>query len=221
MGRYSTVVLRHLQISSPSEWRATSGVRLPAQHCRTLLHHLYTLEKILMKPINEMTVLEVLDELEEAEPGVKIYTDRLRELHEQPRWVPVSERMPTMEDADSNGSVLWWSLIGHSGAAVVWKWDTSPEYHGKIVRTHWKHIQAPERRDPIKDHVDRYEPHVILYMETRESDLMCTGVIYNDLVDAHNDALKLYGKGYANVGAYLWNEKLKQSKEIKNKPEET
>jgi hypothetical protein len=51
--------------------------------------------------------------------------------------------MPTIEDADERGNVLWWSLIGEGGA-VIWEYYRAPEYHGKIVRTHWKRITPPE-----------------------------------------------------------------------------
>jgi hypothetical protein len=135
------------------------------------------------------------------------------------KWIRTEDRLPTIDDADERGNVLWWSLIGEGGA-VIWEWNKSPEWHEKIVYTHWQRIEAPKGRHPIKDHVDRFKPHVILYLETRDSVLMCTGVIYDDLVDAVNDARKLHPKGYANVGAYIWDEKLKNTKAIKNKPEE-
>jgi hypothetical protein len=70
-------------------------------------------------------------------------SNRLWEIHEETRWIPVSERMPTIEDADERGNVLWWSLIGEGGA-VIWEYYRAHEYHGKIVRTHWRRIQAPE-----------------------------------------------------------------------------
>ena len=69
-----------------------------------------------------------------------LLADRINDLT---RWIPVSERMPTEEDGDERGNVLWWSLIGEGGA-VIWEWDTPPEYHGKIVRTHWQRITPPE-----------------------------------------------------------------------------
>ena len=151
------------------------------------------------------------------EPVVEL-EELANRIHELTRWISVSEQMPTIEDADARGNVLWWSLIGHSGAVVL-KWNKSPEWGGKIVYTHWQRIEAPKGGHPIKDHIDRFKPHVVLYMETRDSDLTCTGVIYNDLVDAVNNARKLHAKGYANAGAYIWNDDLKRSKVIKNKPE--
>jgi hypothetical protein len=101
-----------------------------------------------MKDIEDMNLLELADDLTtlpscSVRPYVLDTIDRLRVLHELTRWIPVSERMPTIEDADERGNVLWWSLIGEGGA-VIWEWDTPFEYHGKIVRTHWKRIDKPE-----------------------------------------------------------------------------
>jgi hypothetical protein len=101
-----------------------------------------------MKYIEDMNLSELADDLTtlpscSVRPYVLDTIDRLRVLHEQTRWIPVSEQMPTIEDADERGNVLWWTLIG-AGGAVIWEWDTPPEYHGKIVRTHWKRIDKPE-----------------------------------------------------------------------------
>jgi hypothetical protein len=59
-----------------------------------------------MKPISEMNLAELADALDALRPTHSLnglVQDRLRELHEQTRWIPVSERMPTEADADRNG----------------------------------------------------------------------------------------------------------------------
>ena len=72
--------------------------------------------------------------------------------------------------------------------------------------------------EPIENHPDRDKPHVILYMETMDSDPTCTGVVYDNLMDAFVDAKALYLKGYRHVGAVVWNDNMKNNKFIKNKP---
>jgi hypothetical protein len=73
----------------------------------------------------------------------------------------------------------------------------------------------------LDNHPERYKRHIVLYMETRESDIICTGKIYDNLEDAAEDVISLHYKmSYANVGAYLWCDTLKNSKIIKNLPTE-
>jgi hypothetical protein len=67
----------------------------------------------------------------------------LFEIYEAYRWIPVEERMPTEEDADTRGNVLWMSKIG-LGGVVVMRWDESPTYHDETVRTHWQRIIPPD-----------------------------------------------------------------------------
>ena len=64
-------------------------------------------------------------------------SNRLWEIHEETRWVPVSERTPTKEDGNTvlvkSGEVADWYR-------VVW-YGYANKHNGY---THWKRIQAPE-----------------------------------------------------------------------------
>lgn len=72
---------------------------------------------------------------------VAIIAKRLRELHEKHRWIPVGERMPTEEDADKNGRVLWYCKDQHNESLM---WDM-PRWKISYERvTHWKRIDKPE-----------------------------------------------------------------------------
>lgn len=73
----------------------------------------------------------------------------------------------------------------------------------------------------IDNHPNRFKRHIILYLETRDSDITCTGKVYDNLEDAAEDVIKLHYKmGYANVGAYLWENQFKRNGIIKNLPSE-
>ena len=74
-------------------------------------------------------------------------SNRLWEIHEETRWVPVSEGMPTQEDADENGEVLVSETENESphrkySYMKTWNRLNDPNYFYTI--THWKRIQAPE-----------------------------------------------------------------------------
>lgn len=113
-----------------------------------------------MKPIKEMSLVECLDFLRDPKGfGVgnlqmvsaitcaKI-ADRIEELT---RWVPVSERLPTKEDGDERGFVLW--LEGerespHRIYHTLGKWnlfespDDYPDYFYKVIS--WKRINLSD-----------------------------------------------------------------------------
>jgi len=104
-----------------------------------------------MKDIKDMNLAELADRVESDEDiyhDEYVFVDRLRELHELTRWVSVSERMPTREDADEDGFVL---IRGATKDGLVqhdldlWHyvkdWDST-----HWVLTHWKKITPPETR---------------------------------------------------------------------------
>lgn len=98
-----------------------------------------------MKDTKDMNLAELAEKvrwLEYCVNGCVIeISDRLLELHELTRWIPVSERLPTEADADRHGYVLWWSE-DEVALPVAHYWDFTgvPKYHF----THWKRITPPE-----------------------------------------------------------------------------
>ena len=54
-----------------------------------------------------------------------------------PRWIPVTERLPTKEDADKHGRVWAIHKRFHSDA---WNWETVRDYPEEF--THWMHLPA-------------------------------------------------------------------------------
>lgn len=72
-------------------------------------------------------------------------SNRLCVIHEETRWIPVSERMPTKEDGDSMGLVFVWHdtsspLLKAHGYVAHYHWVPASDEG----ITHWKRIQAPE-----------------------------------------------------------------------------
>ena len=64
--------------------------------------------------------------------------ERIEQLEDAHRWIPVSERMPTEADENDNGNVLWWADYSFDGVKIdVWDFPDS-DY------THWKRITPPE-----------------------------------------------------------------------------
>jgi hypothetical protein len=93
-----------------------------------------------MKDIRHMNLAELANALQRYE--FDMLNDqvaiRLRELHDLTRWIPVSERMPTDDDADQFGEVLG---TNDGAYAVVLR------YYDFIARediTHWQRITPPE-----------------------------------------------------------------------------
>lgn len=63
-----------------------------------------------MKPINEMNLAELADRIESDEDiyhDEYVLVERLRELHELTRWIPVSERFPYESDAKGAECIVW------------------------------------------------------------------------------------------------------------------
>jgi hypothetical protein len=97
-----------------------------------------------MKDPKDMNLEELADEvfnLEYCVNGcVREISDRLCELHDLTRWIPVSERMPTEEDGYKSKYVTQRTVL------VMEKWgDISVVTIGLAKHfTHWKRITPPE-----------------------------------------------------------------------------
>jgi len=112
-----------------------------------------------MKDIKDMNLAELADRVESDEDiyhDEYVFVERLRELHNLTRWIPVSERMPT-EKEFGNEVFRVWVLGGETDACFVsgkiMVWVDSPfeadyeEYDPKRYRTaftHWQRITPPE-----------------------------------------------------------------------------
>jgi hypothetical protein len=88
-----------------------------------------------MKPINEMSLAECLADIRKGNYlGRYELADR---IHDLTRWIPVSERLPDMEDGEIfTGKVMWTNKYGYVGQKTG----------NKLVElvTHWRHIDKPE-----------------------------------------------------------------------------
>jgi len=95
-----------------------------------------------MKDIKDMNLAQLAEKvrwLEYCVNGCVIeISDRLYELNEQHRWIPVSERMPTEEDANHEGNVL-----GLSNEGDVWVPHITSVQAGYGYKA-WKRITPPE-----------------------------------------------------------------------------
>jgi hypothetical protein len=93
-----------------------------------------------MKPIDQMTLAECLDALREMNHiqfDIGYDVDIADRIHDLTRWIPVSERMPTEEDADWNGEVIAYS----PDPAITVSASSVPMSHHF---THWKRLTPPE-----------------------------------------------------------------------------
>jgi hypothetical protein len=99
-----------------------------------------------MKLVKDMGFRELVEEVNfysHRFPHLALVADRLYELHDLTRWVPVSERMPTEEDG----------LNLSDGLCVLVKSAEIPSWH-RIVPysranslngySHWRRITPPE-----------------------------------------------------------------------------
>lgn len=104
-----------------------------------------------MKEIKDMNLAELADRLESDEDiyhDEYVFVERLRELHDLTRWIPVSERMPTEEDGYRTYHVL---VIWDDGQITQLPWGVVSEYVGDECHfpntgcvTHWRKITPPE-----------------------------------------------------------------------------
>jgi hypothetical protein len=102
-----------------------------------------------------MTLPELADALQKYEFDMlnEQVASRLRAIHEQHRWIPVSERMPTEEDLSPNKAFSIWHHGGVGIACIefgkihVWYNEIWNEYDVEDWRTaftHWQRITPPE-----------------------------------------------------------------------------
>jgi hypothetical protein len=102
-----------------------------------------------MKDIKDMNLAELADRVESDEDiyhDEYVFVERLRELHELTRWIPVSERMPTEKDGSHLGYVLWWRTDSID-LPDAGQWDLYTEYANDpniAFYTHWQRITPPE-----------------------------------------------------------------------------
>ena len=100
-----------------------------------------------MKPINEYTLQECLEEVKrlEAEFGRDDapLSSRLRELHSLTRLIPVEERLPDGEDYSETGQIHLWDA--GFGICRVYHKDIAHDFLSRIPRepTHWRRIDTP------------------------------------------------------------------------------
>lgn len=91
-----------------------------------------------MKPINEMSLAELADDIEYEIYGHPLssltpHMARLRELHKLTRWIPASERLPTPEDGYQIHVI---DGFGIAFTIMQKQWDN-------YEPTHWKRIDKP------------------------------------------------------------------------------
>ena len=92
-----------------------------------------------MKDIKDMNLAELADRVESDEDiyhDEYVFVERLRQLHDLNRWIPVSERMPTEADGLSVITInknmkccitLWHNLHKLAEPATHWQPITPPE----------------------------------------------------------------------------------------------
>jgi len=94
-----------------------------------------------VKDIDQMNLAELSNKLCDLHEGDTVgllrIADRMDKLHDLTRWIPVSERMPTEEDADTRGKVMWYFWGEHYESRY---WNLRSDYGA----THWKRITPPE-----------------------------------------------------------------------------
>jgi hypothetical protein len=85
----------------------------------------------------------LFDTAQRHDAWVDALENKINSLEAERRWIPVEERLPTKEDADRYGYVLWWSEDEVAlPVARYWYWDFTgvPKYQ----LTHWQRITQPE-----------------------------------------------------------------------------
>jgi hypothetical protein len=90
-----------------------------------------------MKEIKDMNLAELAEIMAPYSDLKERIINRLRVIHEETRWISVSERMPTEEDADIRGKVMWYFWGEHYESRF---WNLRSDYGA----THWKRITPPE-----------------------------------------------------------------------------
>jgi hypothetical protein len=97
-----------------------------------------------MKDIKDMNLAELANALQRYEFDMlnDQVANRLRELHDLTRWIPVSERLPTESDAQENGYVEFWNT--KYAMSYYYKYDSLRELYDELELTHWRRVTPPE-----------------------------------------------------------------------------
>jgi hypothetical protein len=80
----------------------------------------------------------LFEQAQRHDAWVDALESRINSLEAERRWIPVSERLPTEEDADKYGEVMWFY---RKNGAVIAGWGV---YRDSVHVTHWKRITPPE-----------------------------------------------------------------------------
>ena len=102
-----------------------------------------------MKPLD--TLSQCLDALEweaTCKDELDIDLARLKEIHaklrELTRWIPVTERKATLEDADAEHKIMWYDAKNHVCGVGYWYEDTYDISNWSVeFITHWRRIDTP------------------------------------------------------------------------------
>jgi hypothetical protein len=102
-----------------------------------------------MKPIDQMTLAEVKEEIEKYAfviDNSRLYS-LLDQLDDLTRWIPVSERMPTEEDYSEAGQIHLWDA--EFGICRVYHKDIAHDFLKRIPLefTHWQRITPPTNKE--------------------------------------------------------------------------
>ena len=107
-----------------------------------------------MKPINEMSLAELANKLCDLHEGDTVgrirIADRLDQIHDFTRWIPVEERLPTGADANERGLVCTYKdgrtglcFLGENGRPRVWHNGMHEYVCFDNQFTHWRRIDKP------------------------------------------------------------------------------
>jgi hypothetical protein len=93
-----------------------------------------------MKPIDQMNLAELAEIMAPYSDLKERIINRLRVIHEETRWIPVSERMPNNEEWVIVYSSFADMALYDGDCGVFLRWG-----HGVIPNvTHWRIITPPE-----------------------------------------------------------------------------
>jgi hypothetical protein len=80
----------------------------------------------------------LFEQAQRHDAWVDALENRINSLEAERRWIPMEERLPTKEDADKYGEVMW---LQRKNGAVIEKWGA---YRDSVYVTHWRTITPPE-----------------------------------------------------------------------------
>jgi hypothetical protein len=80
----------------------------------------------------------LFEQAQRHDAWVDALENKINSLEAERRWIPVEERLPTKEDADKYGEVMW---LYRKDGAVIAGWGV---YRDSVYVTHWKRITPLE-----------------------------------------------------------------------------